>query len=221
MLTHDPFNISKDVILFKDEVQKHLTKEDEINKAISIFRQVSLCNTLLIMSPNLNHSTYLKGFIYDVLNSIIAIIKKRERYLQLNFRSMVEHIARITLNKIDNGGEFDQTVRTRDFDYLKRNVADENWSYLHDVYINACHYIHSSPQANLDITSNFLSLMDGDCNSNQHNMIKKLQKVVTELMRIIIKHYHIFFSNIFFRNNKHLEKIMGKSLYTYYLTLNV
>ncbi|HBQ5063155.1 TPA: hypothetical protein L7427_004006, partial [Klebsiella pneumoniae] len=179
MFTQDPFNIGRDVNSFRAEVQKHLTSTDEINKSVSIFRQVSLCNTILNHTANLNHSSYIRGFIYDTLNSLIAIIKKRERYLQLNFRSMVEHVARISLNKNYNGGDFDQTVRRKDFDFLKAHQVDEGWAYLHNVYINACHYVHSSPKANLNVTSKFLSLMEGDCNSTQHKMVKKLHEVVS------------------------------------------
>ncbi|AXQ32941.1 MULTISPECIES: hypothetical protein [Enterobacter cloacae complex] len=220
MLTHDPFNIARDVNNFKTEVQQHLTSTDEINKSVSIFRQISLCNTMLSHTPNLNHSSYIKGFIYDTLNSLIAIIKKRERYLQLNFRSMVEHVARISLNKNYNGGDFDQTVRRKDFDFLKAHQNDEGWVYLHNVYINACYYVHSSPQANLNVTSTFISLMEGDCNSTQHKMVTKLHEVVSALMKIIIKYYHQHISNIFFRNMKDLKKIMGNSLYLYYTSLD-
>lgn len=78
MLTQDPFNIGRDVNYFRAEVQKHLRTTDEINKSVSIFRQISLCNTILSHNPNLNHSSYIKGFIYDTLNSLIAIIKKKE-----------------------------------------------------------------------------------------------------------------------------------------------
>ncbi|EKJ7591511.1 TPA: hypothetical protein ACQJV5_002751 [Klebsiella pneumoniae] len=220
MFTQDPFNIGRDVNSFRAEVQKHLTSTDEINKSVSIFRQVSLCNTILNHTANLNHSSYIRGFIYDTLNSLIAIIKKRERYLQLNFRSMVEHVARISLNKNYNGGDFDQTVRRKDFDFLKAHQVDEGWAYLHNVYINACHYVHSSPKANLNVTSKFLSLMEGDCNSTQHKMVKKLHEVVSALMKVIIKYYYQNISNIFFRNKKDLEKIMGKSLYSYYISLD-
>lgn len=216
ILSRDPFGISNNVSCFRLEIQENLQSEDDINKAVSVFRQVSLCHLLVTHTPNLNNSSYVKGFIYDTLNSIVAIIKKRERYLQLNFRSMVEHIARLSLNKSYNGQGFDLTVRTRDFTHLKQNVQDENWSYLHNVYINACHYVHSSPEANLNFTSKFISLMDGDCNSTQSNMIKNLFKIVHELMRIIIKYYHGYISDVFYRNRKDLEKIMGKSLYKYY-----
>ncbi|MCR3695688.1 hypothetical protein M8456_11315 [Citrobacter portucalensis] len=220
MLSRDPFGLILDANSFREEVQKHLVSEDEKNKSLSVFKQASLCNTIITLTPNLNHSSYLSGYIYDTLNSIIAIIEKRERYLQLNFRSMVEHIARISLNKTTTGGDFDQTVRRRDFDFLKEHVMDENWHYLHDVYIHACHYVHSSPQANLNITARFRSLMDEDCNSTQHKMVIKLASVVHELMKVIIKHYHNEISNVFFRNRKDLEKILGKSLYAYYLTFD-
>lgn len=55
-----------------------------------------------------------------MMNSILWFrFYKRERYLQLNIRSMVEHIARIALNKSYAGGDFDGTVRRVDFEYLK------------------------------------------------------------------------------------------------------
>ncbi|MFE8152950.1 hypothetical protein RBA63_13860 [Brenneria goodwinii] len=219
MINYDPFGINKDVDLFKKEMRKHKLSTDEENKLVNVFRQVSLCNLLVNYTPNLNHSSYIKGFIYDVLNSIISVIELRERYLHLNFRSMVEHIARITLNKTYNGGEFDQTIRTKDFYFLKKNVRDEKWSYLHNVYINACHYVHSSPQANLNFSSRFFTLVKSDCNSSRHSMINNLFKVVSELMKILIKYYHAQLSDIFFRNPKDLNKLMGKSLCTYYQSL--
>ncbi|HGM5293819.1 TPA: hypothetical protein ACKP0P_000349 [Serratia marcescens] len=216
MLDRDPFGLFQDEIEFRTAIEKHSPSIDETNKLVSVFRQVSVCNILVNHTQSLNHSSYIKGYIYDVLNSIISVFELRERYMQLNFRSMVEHIARISLNKINNGGDFDQTVRRKDFDFLKKNVQDENWSYLHNVYINACHYVHSSPQANLNVSSRFFSLMHGDCNSPRQKMITNLFKVVSELMKVIIKHYHNQISDIFFRNPKDLNKIMGKSLHLHY-----
>lgn len=219
MLNRDPFGLFQDVIAFRDEIEKHSLSTDEVNKFVNIFRQASLCNILVNHTQNLNNSSYIKGFIYDVLNSIIAVLELRERYMQLNFRSMVEHIARISLNKISTGGDFDQTVRRKDFDFLKKNVLDENWSYLHNVYINACHYVHSSPKANLNFSSRFFSLMHGDCNSSRQKMIVNLFKVVSELMRVVIKYYHNEISDIFFRNPKDLNKIMGKTLHLHFVSL--
>ncbi|MEQ5274825.1 hypothetical protein [Proteus terrae] len=218
MLERDPFGLFKNVIEFRTFIEKRSLSIDETNKLVNVFRQVSLCNLLVNHTQSLNHSSYIKGYIYDVLNSIISVLESRERYMQLNLRSMVEHIARISLNKINNGGDFDQTVRRKDFDFLKKNVQDENWNYLHNVYINACHYVHSSPHANLNVTSRLLSLMHGDCNSSRPKMIINLFKVVAELMRIVIKYYHNQISDIFFRNPKDLNKLMGKSLHLYYVS---
>ncbi|WP_411545844.1 hypothetical protein QM151_18945 [Klebsiella pneumoniae] len=220
MFTQDPFNIGRDVNSFRAAAQKNFPFIGEINKSVSIFRQVSLCNTILNHTANLNHSSYIRGFIYDTLNSLIAIIKKRERYLQLNFRSMVEHVARISLNKNYNGGDFCRAAGSRDFDFLKAHQVDEGWAYLHNVCSISSHYVHSSPKANLNVTSKFVSLMEGDCNSTQHKMVKKLHEVVSALMKVIIKYYYQNISNIFFRNKKDLEKIMGKSLYSYYISLD-
>ncbi len=218
MIAQDPFGLSKDIIQFRAVIEEYNLSTDEVNKLVNVFRQMSLCNLLVNHTQSLNHSAYIKGYIYDVLNSIISVLELRERYMQLNFRSMVEHIARISLNKVNSGGDFDQTVRRKDFEFLKKNVQDENWNYLHNVYINACHYVHSSPQANLNVSSRFFSLMHGDCNSSRKKMIINLFKVVSELMRVVIKYYHDQISDIFFRNPKELSKVMGKSLYSYYVS---
>lgn len=218
MLERDPFGVNRDTELFKNEMTRHDLAIDEGNKLVCVFRQVSLCNLLINNVSELNHSNYIKGFIYDILSSIISTLERRERYLQLNFRSMVEHVARISLNKTYQGGEFDQTVRTKDFEFLKKTIVDEDWAYLHNVYINACHYVHSSPQAKLKVSSRFKSLVQGDCNSTRHSMINNLFKVVSALMRIIIKYYHENIADIFFRNPKDLTKIMGKSLHSYYFS---
>ncbi len=54
------------------------------------------------------------------MNSIISIVNLKERYLQLNIRSLVEHISRISLDKSYSGGDFDGCVRRKDFEFLKK-----------------------------------------------------------------------------------------------------
>lgn len=147
MLSVDPFNTRDDVARFRQEVSKIFPNQQDINILISVFKLATLLNIVIKNDNNLNHKNFIYGIIYDTLNSIIAIFSLRERYLYLNIRSMIEHIARIALNKRYNGNDFDGTVRRRDFDYLKESRGGEGWKYMHDTYTRACHYVHSSPEA--------------------------------------------------------------------------
>ncbi|MDQ0550668.1 hypothetical protein WKG88_01720 [Pantoea agglomerans] len=219
MISKDPFGVFRESSDFRNVIAPVLGVESEINISVSIFRSVSLCSLVIELTPNLNHSKYINGFIYDVLNSLVSIMNMRERYLQLNLRSMVEHIARMSLNKSYAGNAFDETVRRKDFIHLKENVKDENWKYLHNVYINACHFVHSSPIAKLKTSSKFLSLLENDSNQSQRKMLKNLHNAVNELMKVFLKHYKTDIENIFYRNVRDLEKILGKSLHDYYITL--
>lgn len=220
MISRDPFNIKNDTDSFRRIISSRFNIENDINKLISVFRHASICNTLIQMTPNLSHSSCLNGFIYDVLNSVVSIIEKRERYFQLNCRSMIEHIARITANKVNNNNEFDLTVRRKDFDALKKCTLNSNWNYLHSAYSNACHYIHSSPSARLNFASKFNSLLASDLQTTQSKMIETLCKISSELMKDVVFRYHQEISDIFFRNPADLKKIMGNSLYNHYKSLS-
>ncbi|HGP1443659.1 TPA: hypothetical protein ACLGMU_004611, partial [Salmonella enterica] len=133
MLSNDPYGNRAETDRFRQEATKYLSDESDINTLVSVFKHVRIYSMIIEMNTNLSHKSHVKGIIYDSLNSIVAILNKRERYLHLNLRSMIEHIARIALNKTYSGGDFDGTVRRRDFDYLKSNRRNENWNYLHNV----------------------------------------------------------------------------------------
>ncbi|ELQ6264783.1 hypothetical protein R2305_004247, partial [Cronobacter malonaticus] len=94
------------------------------NNLTSAYKHALFLEFIYNSHPEISHKTFIKSIIYDVLSSITAIINKRERYLHLNFRSMIEHLARISLQKVDNGGDFDITIRTVDFESLKTSNID-------------------------------------------------------------------------------------------------
>ena len=216
MLTKDPFNTRADIKQFIEEASKHTQSQQDLNLLVSIFKLMTLLNIVISHNDRLNHKVYVQGIVYDTLNSVIAIITKRERYLQLNIRSMIEHIARIALNKIDNGGDFDGTLRIKNFDHLKESRSIENWKYMHETYTRACHYVHSSPQANLNITSTFLELLKEDYTSKPSKQILNLQKVISAVIRIFLIYYTDEVSSTFYRSQGELKFLLGNSLYAHY-----
>lgn len=216
MLTKDPFNTRADIKLFINEAQKHFKAEQDISLLVSVFKLISLLNIIIKLNDRLNHKVYVQGIIYDTINALIAIFTLRERYLQLNIRSMIEHIARIALNKTYQGGDFDGTVRRKDFDHLKKNKQIENWKYMHETYIRACQYLHSSPQAKLNITSTFLELLSDDSTTKPSKQIVNLQKIISATTRIFIIYYVEEISSTFYRSQGELKFLLGGSLYTFY-----
>ncbi|HFO6747504.1 TPA: hypothetical protein ACHKVJ_005619, partial [Escherichia coli] len=107
----------------------------------------------------------------------------------LNFRSMIEHLARISLQKVDNGGDFDITIRTLDFENLKSTNTDENWAYMHSQYKQACGWLHSSSKVKLNITASFPDLLKSDSKSNAAKLSTHLQKMTTEMLKIFFNYY--------------------------------
>ncbi|HGP2176151.1 TPA: hypothetical protein ACLGS9_004878, partial [Salmonella enterica] len=99
MLSNDPYGNRAETDRFRQEATKYLSDESDINTLVSVFKHVRIYSMIIEMNTNLSHKSHVKGIIYDSLNSIVAILNKRERYLHLNLRSMIEHIARIALNK--------------------------------------------------------------------------------------------------------------------------
>jgi len=199
-----------------EEARKYYSHEQDINLLVSIFKLATFLNIVLIRNDRLNHKNFVQGIIYDILNSLIAILNLRERYLHLNLRSMIEHIARIALDKIYKGNDFDGTVRRKDFDYLKQERSNENWKYMHDTYTRACDYVHSSPKANLNTTSKFIDLMRNDHVTKPSKQIITLQKVVSAIMKIFIVYYEVEISTAFFRSQSELRYLLGPNLYKDY-----
>ncbi|EAY0538815.1 hypothetical protein B2I68_23780 [Salmonella enterica] len=220
MLSNDPYGNRAETDRFRQEATKYLSDESDINTLVSVFKHVRIYSMIIEMNTNLSHKSHVKGIIYDSLNSIVAILNKRERYLHLNLRSMIEHIARIALNKTYSGGDFDGMVRRRDFDYLKSNRRNENWNYLHNVYINACHYVHFSPQANINTSATFLQLLVNDCHSSQKNLIRNLHRLTSSVMETYITYFHYEVASTFYRSMADLKYLLGNSLYTKFKALN-
>lgn len=220
MLSKDPYSNRAETDSFRLEINKFFSDDAEINTLVSVFKHVRIYSMLIEMNSNLSHKTHLKGLIYDSLNSIVAITNKRERYLHLNLRSMIEHIARIALNKTYSGGDFDGTVRRRDFDYLKANRRSENWNYLHNVYINACQFVHFSPQANINTSATFLQLLVNDCHSSLKNLIRNLHRLTSAIMEIFITYFHAEISSTFYRSMADLKYLLGNSLFTKFKSIS-
>ncbi|EKN4847061.1 hypothetical protein ACONXG_000576 [Yersinia enterocolitica] len=218
MLSHDPYNVRSEAMLFRSEIMKYISKEQDVNLLVSIFKHISLYNILIELNVNLNHKNHVKGIVYDALNSLVALLNKRERYLHLNLRSMIEHIARIALNKTYHGDDFDGTVRRKDFDFLKKNKSEENWQYMHNVYTNACYFVHFSPKANLNISAKFLQLLTNDLCSPQSKLISNLHKVSSAIMKTFLVYFHGDVGNTFFRAKTDLKFLLGNSLYSNFLS---
>lgn len=214
MLSNDPYSVRNEANLFRAEVAKFIQTENEANLMVGIFKSVSFYNLLIELDTTINHRNHIKGLIYDILNSLVAVLHKRERYLHLNIRSMVEHIARIALNKTYTGGDFDGTVRRADFTFLKDNKSDESWPFLHNAYIRACYYVHSSPQANLNVSAKFINLLNDDCNSSQISLVRTLHNVSTEILKTFTIYFKDEISNIFFRSHADLKFLLGNRIFT-------
>ncbi|EEQ5733102.1 hypothetical protein B0Z49_005377, partial [Escherichia coli] len=164
--------------------------------------------------------TFIKSIIYDVLSSITAILHKRERYLHLNFRSMIEHLARISLQKVDNGGDFDITIRTLDFENLKSTNTDENWAYMHSQYKQACGWLHSSSKVKLNITASFPDLLKSDSKSNAAKLSTHLQKMTTEMLKIFFNYYVDEIQTSFYRTRGEMRYVLGNHNFEYFLSKN-
>ncbi|CAI1523039.1 Uncharacterised protein [Serratia fonticola] len=220
LLTKDPHSTRRDILSFKAEVEKYLSNKSDIDLMLSIFKQAAFLNILICSNDTLNHKNHINGMIYDTLNSIISILNKRERYLHLNIRSIIEHIARIALNKTYQGGDYDGTVRRKDFDFLKKEKPSENWKYLHESYIRACHFIHSSPQAKLNVTSTFMELLHSDHGAKVSKQIITLHKNITTITKIFLVYFISEISSTFFRTQTELRFLLGGSLYSEYELLD-
>ncbi|HIF9162523.1 TPA: hypothetical protein ACX6PK_003395 [Photobacterium damselae] len=213
MITYYPLGSKQELSAFMSYVEDNFTKTQDKNLLASSFKLILFLKLIIVNNPEIKHKKNINGAIYDSLNSLVAIFSKRERYLHLNLRSLIEHIARIALDKIDGGGDFDGSVRRKDFLNLKDQRTDENWKYMHETYIRGCHYIHASPQARLNVHATLNELISGDNTSSQSKQIALFQNVMSEVIKIFIVYYEEEISNTFLRTQNELRFILGNSLY--------
>lgn len=220
MLATHPFGSKVAVTRFTVEAKKHHSNTQELNLLISIFK---LAVFLKVMIEQGNKSPYeynINGIVYDTLNSIIAIFESRDRYLNLNLRSLIEHIARISLSNSFGGMDYDQTVRRKDFEQLKKENPNEGWKYMHECYSHACSYLHASPKANLNIDATFLELLCKDSTTKTIIQIEKTQKILSTAVKIFITNFQTEVSSVFIRNQGELKYMLGTSLYKEYLRIS-
>ncbi|EFJ7225368.1 hypothetical protein KWJ91_005048 [Escherichia coli] len=190
------------------------------NNLTSAYKHVLFLEFIHNSHPEISHKIFIKSIIYDVLSSITAILHKRERYLHLNFRSMIEHLARISLQKVDNGGDFDITIRTLDFENLKSTNTDENWAYMHSQYKQACGWLHSSSKVKLNITASFPDLLKSDSKSNAAKLSTHLQKMTTEMLKIFFNYYVDEIQTSFYRTRGEMRYVLGNHNFEYFLSKN-
>ncbi|HHF0154141.1 TPA: hypothetical protein ACPHTL_002654 [Enterobacter roggenkampii] len=220
MLQRDPHGFRKDVKEFITLIKSFQTDTRTENNLTSAYKHVLFLEFIHNSNPEISHKTFIKSIIYDVLSSITAILHKRERYLHLNFRSMIEHLARISLQKVDNGGDFDITVRTVDFENLKFTNTDENWAYMHSQYKQACGWLHSSSKVKLNITASFPDLLTSDSKSNAAKLSTHLQKMTTETLKIFFNYYVVEIQSSFYRTRGEMRYLVGNHNFEYFLTKN-
>ncbi|MDU5454488.1 MAG: hypothetical protein E6095_13285 [Pseudescherichia vulneris] len=217
MLQRDPHGFRKDTKAFIEMINAFEIDTRTENNLTSAYKHVLFLEFIHNSHPAISHKTFLKSIIYDVLSSITAILHKRERYLHLNFRSMIEHLARISLQKVDNGGDFDITIRTVDFENLKVINTDENWVYMHQQYKQACSWLHSSSKVNLNITASFPDLLNSDSKSNRAKLSTHLQKMTTETIKILFNYYMDEIQTSFYRTRGEMRYLTGNHSFEYFL----
>lgn len=220
MLQRDPHGFRKDVKEFITMIKSFQVDIRTENNLTSAYKHVLFLEFIHNSHPEISHKTFIKSIIYDVLSSITAILHKRERYLHLNFRSMIEHLARISLQNVDNGGDFDITIRTLDFENLKSTNTDENWAYMHSQYKQACGWLHSSSKVKLNITASFPDLLKSDSKSNAAKLSTHLQKMTTEMLKIFFNYYVDEIQTSFYRTRGEMRYVLGNHNFEYFLSKN-
>lgn len=218
MLQRDPHGFRKDVKAFIALIKSFQVDTRTENNLTSAYKHVLFLEFIHNSHPEISHKTFIKSIIYDVLSSITAILNKRERYLHLNFRSMIEHLARISLQKVDSGGDFDITIRTVDFENLKATNTDENWTYMHSQYKQACGWLHSSSKVRLNITASFPDLLNSDSKSNAAKLSTHLQKMTTETLKIFFNYYVNEIQTSFYRTRAEMKYVVGNHNFEYFLS---
>lgn len=216
ILQRDPHGFRKELDSFKDSIKEYNVENKVRDNFYASYKRMILVEFLINSHPEISHKKFLKSIVYDVLSAVVSILHNRERYFQLNVRSMVEHTARISLQKVDSGGNFDITVRLQDFNSLKQINTNENWNYLHQQYTQACSWLHSSSNVGLNITATFNDLLISDVRSNSKRMSTLLNTLTNEILRTLFNYYSNHLKNAFYRSRSELRYLIGPLNFDYF-----
>nr|WP_314983530.1 hypothetical protein [uncultured Pantoea sp.] len=215
-LLKDPHGLRSELETFKLSIKDfdigNIVKEN----FYATYKRMVLLEFLLNTQPEISHKKFIKSIIYDVLSAIVSVLHHRERYFQLNIRSMVEHTARISLQRIDMGGDFDITVRLQDFISLKEQNKNENWNYLHQQYTQACSWLHSSSNVGLNISATFNELLISDLKTNEKRMSNHLNTITNEIIRTLFNYYNSHIKTSFFRSRNELKYLVGPANFIHF-----
>ncbi|WP_210510544.1 hypothetical protein [Pantoea ananatis] len=216
ILAQDTYGFRKEVAIFTSSLERFGLHNRVKDNFLASFKRMILIEFIINSHPEISHKKFLKSIVYDVLSAMVSILQDRERYFQLNVRSMVEHIARIALQKVDSGGDFDITVRLQDFLALKSQHQNENWNYLHQQYTQACSWLHSSSNIALNINSTFDDLLVSDKRTNKKSMSDLLNSITKEILKTIFNYYNQPIKNAFVRSRSEFRYLIGPACFRYF-----
>lgn len=206
-LSKYPFNSKEEINLFRSAIKDKIKSESELNTLVNTFKYIYFVNIIIDTASNVDRKRYMEGIIYDALNAIITIIIKRERYLNLNIRSLIENLARINLLKSHSEDLFSEHIIKTDFVKLKEN--NENWKYLYDNYKITCLFIHSNPSAKLNIGTTLNKLLIEDNIKDSKKQVIYLNKIMKTVITVLLEIFHKEIENKFYRNNNELQFLLG------------
>ena len=210
-MNNDPLGVRRECFVFSEIIQAGNIPSKYRNKIVFISKKLIFFD-LLIKGQELSQEIcfILRSIIYDFLSCFIAISERRERYVQVNLRSLVEHAARLQLRDVIDES-IDRSYITKDkLDLLKSSFGRKHWNYMHQVYKEACLFIHSSPKSGIELHTTYLEIESGDRCINYKKYCNIMEKTCVIVSSIVTEQYGSQIINLFLRTKTELEYLLGK-----------
>lgn len=210
-MNNDPLGVRRECSVFSRTIQAGNIPSKYKNKITFISKKLIFFD-LLVKGQELSQEIcfILKSIIYDFLSCFIAISERRERYVQVNLRSLVEHAARLQLRDVIDESVDKSYITKEKLDLLKSSFGKERWDNMHRVYKEACLFIHSSPKSGMELRTTYLEIKSGDKCIDYKKYCQTMEKTCATVSSIVTEKYGSQIINLFLRTRTELEYLLGK-----------
>lgn len=151
---------------------------------------------------------YIKTIISDLYFLVMSIIKREQRYIYVNLRSIIENSIRMFTDI-----SVEENYLTQDiFDKIKSELSRDEYSLLRSEYRVACNYIHGG-----SLLEENLAFVLEECLKKTEMSSKEKNAFYGRICRLIkifdkeiILHYTEYINGCFHRRKSLMEYLIGK-----------
>ena len=192
--------------------KKQLPKENEL---IYITKLILFNKSIFIINDESNKH-YTKYMIYNILMLMHSLTKDSKINFYQLYRALIENILRVMLNLNDNDETgVNELFRRFTKKYEHNEIGREFINFIKGEYSNACNYVHSNINADIEVFLFYNEILSSDEMDNE-NIVKLIFTIKTFLFKFAMFIINLEATKIeafYYRRYDELKHLIGEELY--------